>query len=129
MLVYLSGPMSTHGPPNYNYPAFHEAAAVLRSLGHDVLSPAETAGGITHLPRETFIQIDLGYVQAADAVVVLPGWSASSGATLEVLVGHELDKGVYVYDKVHGFGARVILHPSSFVIEFGLEYRAGEDND
>lgn len=38
--VYLAGPMS--GIPRFNFPAFFAAAAVLRSQGFDVVSPAET---------------------------------------------------------------------------------------
>lgn len=37
--VYLSGPMT--GLPDFNYPAFHDAAQRLRSIGHRVESPAE----------------------------------------------------------------------------------------
>ena len=37
--IYLAGPMS--GLPDFNYPAFHAAAAVLRAQGHYVENPAE----------------------------------------------------------------------------------------
>lgn len=95
MLVYLSGPMS--GLPGFNYQAFHAAAARLRELGLDVINPAETAGGVTHLPRDTFMRVDVGYVQASDAVVVIPGWQASKGAKLECILAASLGKPILAY--------------------------------
>lgn len=105
MLAYLSGPMT--GLPNFNYPAFHRAAERLRELGVAVVNPAETAGGATHLPRETFMSIDIGYVAAAQCVIVMEGWARSRGAQLEVLVADALGKPVYVYDPVVGIGGKV----------------------
>lgn len=39
--IYLCGPMT--GLPEYNYPAFHAAAAELRAQGWRVVNPAENA--------------------------------------------------------------------------------------
>ncbi len=105
MLIYLSGPMS--GLPDWNYPAFRDAAALLRDRGHIVLNPAETAGGSTHLSRAQFLYIDIGYVQAAEAVVVLPGWRRSKGAMLEVHIAHSLEKPVFWYDSAVGVGPQI----------------------
>lgn len=116
MLIYVSGPM--RGLPEYNYPAFHDAAAVLRGRGHQVLNPAETAGGATDLPYTTYLRIDVGYVQAADAVAVLPGWQDSKGALLEVHIAHALEKPVYAYVSGVGLGPRLDLSDwSVFVVE------------
>lgn len=39
MRIYIAGPM--RGYPNFNFPAFDEAAARGRALGHEIISPAE----------------------------------------------------------------------------------------
>lgn len=109
MLVYLSGPMSKYSGEGYNYDAFDEAAATLRANGYDVLNPAETAGGITHLSREKFLEIDTGYVQAADAICLLPEWEESAGAKLEFYLADQLSKPAFRYCPHTGMGAQVKL--------------------
>lgn len=105
MVFYLSGRMT--GVPEYNFPAFHAAAAVLRERGFDVLNPAETAGGSAGLSYAQYMNIDVAYVQAADAVVVLPGWRGSKGALLEVHLAHSLGKPVFEFDEERGVGTRL----------------------
>ena len=102
MRVYLAGPM--RGIPYFNFPAFHAAAAKLRAEGHEVFSPAELDESMhdkefsTSNPTGDLVKaardygFDLRYVLArdleyiclkADAVVLLPGWEKSQGATAE----------------------------------------------
>lgn len=88
--IYLAGPMS--GYPDWNFPAFHHWAEVLRRWNFVVLSPAETAGQVTHLSKEWFMDLDLNYVRVADEVVLLPGWRQSAGAKTELIVAHALGK-------------------------------------
>jgi len=81
-IVYLSGPMT--GLPDYNYPAFHAAAAAWRAAGYQVVNPAENFEGVTHLPREVYLQRDIHQlVTEATAIAFLSGWQKSKGATLE----------------------------------------------
>lgn len=89
--VYLAGPM--RGIPEFNFPTFNAAAADLRSLGAIVFNPAETPHDDQELlkqgqtlPLKQYMAVDLREVCEADAVVVLPGWKASQGASLEVHV-------------------------------------------
>lgn len=90
MVIYLSGPMT--GLPDWNYPAFHTWAAVLRNAGHTVANPAENFGGDPHAgPRAMFMRKDIAMLLNAEAVAVLPGWERSKGATLEVAIARELD--------------------------------------
>jgi hypothetical protein len=106
MKIYLAGPMT--GIPQFNYPAFHTAAARLRELGHTVFNPAESdspeyqaaamaspdgaQGSISHLPHSSWGDIlaeDVKMISegGVEAIVTLPGWQNSKGARLEVFLG------------------------------------------
>lgn len=111
---YIAGPMS--GIPQFNYPAFDEAAAVVRGQGHEALSPAEmddpetramalaspdgafqsgTCNGETwgdFLSRDVKIVAD-----EADGVVLLPNWKDSRGARLETFIALTVQKPVFEY--------------------------------
>lgn len=118
--LYLAGPMS--GIPQFNFPAFEEAAVVLRRLGFEITSPAEmdkarnpeayelarrspdgkwqpdVTGGLT------WAQILAGDIvivsDQVDGVVLMPGWEKSSGARLETFVGLLRNKLFATYDPV-----------------------------
>lgn len=92
MKLYLAGPM--RGIPDYNFPAFHAAAARLRAKGHEVWSPAErdeqddgfNPSTDEAKPLRYYMLYDLPAVLRSDAVAVLPGWERSTGAQLEIHV-------------------------------------------
>lgn len=109
--LYVSGPMS--GIPQFNFPAFHAASDRLRGMGYDVISPADLDGEDTAwimrsedgiLPpgkRWTdYLARDVALVAGpeVEAVVVLDGWSGSSGANLEVAVARALRKPILRLD-------------------------------
>jgi Domain of unknown function (DUF4406) len=101
--VYIAGPMSNL--PQFNFPAFYEAAAALRAAGFDVVSPAEmdadlgldkaalasTDGNVEAisvtwgdlLARDVKLIADGGI----EGIVFLPNWQKSRGARLEATVG------------------------------------------
>lgn len=92
MLAYISGPMT--GIDEWNYPAFHQAAADLRRRGHEVISPAEQ-DAVSGLDPETsgwsdFIRWDIGVLVKCDTIVLLHGWHRSKGARLEHHIALEL---------------------------------------
>ena len=95
-IVYLSGPMT--GRLNFNFAQFDAWAAELRNAGAVVLNPAETAGGATHLPREWYFRMDFAVIGNAEAVVLMPGWDNSRGATIEALYANELGVPLYQLD-------------------------------
>ena len=87
MRIYLSGPMT--GLPEYNYPAFNEAAQRLRSLGFDVENPAENQAP----PCGTWqgwMRSAIKQMSGCDAVATLDGWLTSRGAMIEVRLAFDL---------------------------------------
>lgn len=91
--LYLAGKMT--GLPGFNYPLFNETAERLRGKGYEVLNPAETDGGSTHMPREFYLRAALRLLLQADAVAVLKGWGESEGACLEVYTALALGMEIY----------------------------------
>jgi hypothetical protein len=93
--TYLAGPMS--GLPAFNYPAFHAAAARLRATGAHVENPAENP-----VPAcgtwAAYMRMALAQLVTCDTIALLPGWSASRGATLEHKVAVELGMRVIILD-------------------------------
>jgi hypothetical protein len=101
MKVYLAGPM--RGYPNFNFPAFHEAAAHLRAQGHEVFNPAERdehahgkevsdspngdLADITHtgFSHREAMKADMAWIcDHAEAIALLPRWTGSRGARAEM---------------------------------------------
>ena len=87
--AYLTGP--TTGHPDYNFPAFHLAAARLRELGLTILSPAEDdendpltpPSHEAAWPHQAYMRRSLRMLLDCDAIVLLPGWDSCTGAQLE----------------------------------------------
>ena len=85
--IYISGPMT--GVPQRNFPAFDAEAERLRSLGYEVVSPAEInreQDGDWHY----FLRRDLSELLTCDAIALLEDWQNSSGAHLEMHVAHRV---------------------------------------
>lgn len=112
--LYLAGPMSNY--PQFNFPAFEEAAATLRAQGMNIISPNEqdsaaiqaearlsTNGALINgkIGGETWGEIlarDVRIVaDQVDGVALLPNWQHSKGAKLEVTVALLAGKNVYEY--------------------------------
>ena len=91
--VYIAGPMT--GLPDYNYPAFHAAAAKLRAAGHEVESPAEP-GQVDGWTWADYMRRGLVQMLTCDTIALLPDWHRSRGARVE-------------YNLAEGLGMRTIL--------------------
>lgn len=110
MRVYVAGPM--RGVPEFNFPAFDAAAAIMRAQGHVVFSPAERDREVGFDPSglsgdEDLVELgfdlrsalgaDLAWIcEHAEALLMLPGSRGSSGARAEVAVAQAL--GLVVWD-------------------------------
>jgi Domain of unknown function (DUF4406) len=90
--LYIAGPMT--GIPALNFPAFHAAAAHYRAQGFDVINPADINGedpnpewvpGSPELAAHwaKCMRADITALLTCDKIVMLDGWTASRGATLE----------------------------------------------
>lgn len=90
--VYISGPMT--GLPEFNFPAFHEAAAKLRDLGLVVVNPAEHDEA-PEKPWAEYLRKDIKLLMDCDGVALLPGWEKSKGARLEVHIARQLGMNVW----------------------------------
>lgn len=87
MRVYIAGPMS--GIDNYNFPAFNAMADKMRAAGWHVENPADH-GLVTGAEWGDYLRYDIGCLASCEAIMLLPGWTASRGARLEVSIAKEL---------------------------------------
>lgn len=94
------------GVPEFNFPAFDQAARVLSGLGHTVFNPADrdrstgfdTKGmtGDENLADAGFslreaLHADTEWISLhADAIALLPGWEKSTGVAAEVALARAL---------------------------------------
>lgn len=86
--LYLCGPMT--GLPDYNYPAFNEAAAQLRAMGYAVVNPAEN-GLPAGAPWSQHMRADIKGLCDCEALAVLPGSQGSKGAQVEIELATRLE--------------------------------------
>ena len=93
--VYIAGPMT--GLPELNFPLFNATAARLRSEHWHVENPAEH-GNIKGAAWSDYLRYDLSRVVTCGAIYLLPGWSKSEGATLEVDVAKRLGLAIILAD-------------------------------
>lgn len=106
MLIYLAGKM--RGKPYYNFPAFDLKQRELESLGHRVISPAnldraygfdpfkgDSAEAGSEFDMRAAVRRDVEALLQCDALVLLPEWETSVGATGEVAIAKWV--GIQVY--------------------------------
>lgn len=94
--IYIAGPMTGH--PGSNYEAFNQAATDLRAAGYHVLNPAENPQPNPDPSWQDWMRSAIAQVIQADAIALLPGWTASKGASTEEALGRALGFDVYRLD-------------------------------
>ena len=91
--VYLSGPMT--GISNYKE-RFDEIAHELESKGYTVLNPAALPKGLAY---GEYFPICIAMIEAAETVLMIPGWHQSKGACLEHMYAKTVGKEIAYYDE------------------------------
>jgi hypothetical protein len=95
--IYIAGPM--RGYDKYNFPAFDDAAERFRSVGWNVINPADLDRIVgvhenTDPLPEGFLrgamERDLKAICGCDAIALLPGWRKSSGVGVELALANLL---------------------------------------
>jgi nucleoside 2-deoxyribosyltransferase len=104
-IVYLAGPM--RGYELFNFPAFDAYRDKLEAADIDVISPADLDREVGFNPaksleeqedkasKELCLMRDADAITNVDAVVLMPGWKASTGCNMEVAIALFLDKPCY----------------------------------
>jgi hypothetical protein len=90
--IYIAGPMT--GYPELNFPFFNTAAKRLREQGHDAVNPAEIVTDQS-ADWQTCMRADIAQLVTCDAILLLPGWETSKGATLEHSIAKALGFVIY----------------------------------
>lgn len=89
MKLYVAGPMT--GMPDFNYPAFFDAAKHLEAVGYEAINPARKEGRQGCSSWLDFMRLSLIDIAACDGIATLSGWGESRGAALEVHIARSLD--------------------------------------
>ena len=106
------------GRPQFNYPLFDRVSEALRSIGYDIVSPAEmddpevranamanmtgAMAEFNEVSDETwgdFLARDVKMIaDELDAIILLPEWETSKGARLEAFVSLMVGNPMYTVD-------------------------------
>lgn len=137
LYFYLAGPMT--GYPQFNFPAFTEAANRLRYAGFNIVSPAElddpevyqqsisSPDGKAEYDNDyrALLHRDVNIVMHPNCVgvICLPGWEKSKGAGIETFIAQEFDRALYFYDEGTGFDFELL----SLDREKAMQARKGEE--
>lgn len=109
--IYISGPLTSSGNVRENLDRAMEVARRLIELGFAPFCPHLSwhIDPCEEIPHDTWMQVDLPWVDVADAVLLLPG--ESEGAEIEV--NRAVSLGIPVYRSVdllaQAFGKAVVV--------------------
>lgn len=100
---YLSGPISSN-MEHYKVD-FAEAQQIAERKGRVVLNPAVLPIGLT---EQDYMRISFALLEAADEIILLPGWERSDGAKLEAAYAERIGKRSRTLEQVEEEPARFI---------------------
>jgi hypothetical protein len=95
--IYISGPMT--GIEDFNFPAFNAEAKRLKSLGYQVVNPVDVNPD-PDTPWHECMRNDLRELLTCDTLALLPGWTDSKGAHLEMHVAHRVGMRIVISSEV-----------------------------
>ena len=96
-IVYLGGPMT--GYEDFNHVAFVNAGQFLRDeMDLAVHNPAKSFGSRKDLTKEQYMRHCYHMIMESKAVVFLPGWEESEGATAEAYMARALGLPLYLLE-------------------------------
>jgi len=98
MLIYVAGPY--RGNVDKNVQAARDCAIALWGAGHAVICPHANTYRMdegTGITSDDLIKGDLNMLARCDAIMMLPGWEDSEGATIELKHADALGIPIYVY--------------------------------
>lgn len=98
MILYISGPIT--GVDDFRERFEAAQNALTKAVGHTVINPAVEPLGLTPLD---YMRISLARLEAADGIVLLPGWETSKGARIELLYAAYAGKPIYETSPDDGF--------------------------
>jgi hypothetical protein len=101
--IYIAGPMT--GKPEWNFPAFFEAAEALKRAGYEPVNPAEAFGGDTSRTHQEYMREACRQLATCQGILLLDGWRESKGATFECCIAHVL--GMEFYEQSEPFGLKL----------------------
>lgn len=88
------------GLPQFNFPAFAECARRLRAEGLTIVSPHEKGGEGEEgeAAWNKYLREDIVAMMTCHAIVLLPGWTRSKGAKLELSIALGLGFSVWLWN-------------------------------
>ena len=111
MILYLSGPIT--GVEDYKARFKHAQVTLTMAGKQTVLNPAVMPEGLK--AYDDYMRIDLAMLEAADGIVMLPGWKKSKGAKIELKAALKGGKMVF-------FGLESIMRKVAPEAEYDVKY-------
>ena len=91
--IYISGPISGHDL-EVRRRVFSDAAKAAAALGFEPVSPFDN-GVPEDAPWEDHMRADIEMLLDCHAILMLPGWKDSKGATTEIIIAQRINLKIY----------------------------------
>ena len=111
MILYLSGPVT--GIQDYKARFKHAQVTLTMAGNQTVLNPAVIPPGLHEY--DDYMRISLAMLDAADGIVMLPGWKGSRGAKIELRAAIRAGKKIY-------FGLESVMRDVAPEAEYDVTY-------